>query len=77
MYKLFRLYNQNRRTFWITIGVVIAVYVMIRALNNYAKEVKKAEEESSSRNTTTYSAIYDNPNYSVITDTPVSEEKVK
>ena len=75
MFKLFRLYNQNRATFWIAIGTVIAVITIVRTLNNYAKEVKKAEDKSSSSNTTTYSAIYDNVNYSVITEEVIVEKE--
>ena len=72
MNRLFRWYNQNRRMFWMTIAVVIMVLGVIRILNNYAKTVN---EISSSINTTTYSAVYNNPNYSVITSQPVSETK--
>lgn len=72
MNRFLRFYNQNRRTFWLVVAIVIMVLGIIRLLNNYAKELNK---KSSSSNTTTYSAISQNPNYSVITEEIVDEKQ--
>ena len=63
MNKLLSLYNKNRHTIWVAIAILIMVNFIVRTMNNYAKEQKRI---SSSTNTTTYSEIINNPNYSVI-----------
>lgn len=72
MYRLFRFYNQNRKTIWITIGTVILVFGVIKTLDGLAGRKNRT---SSSINTTTYSAIIENPNYSVISGKEVSSKK--
>ena len=74
MNRIIRFYNQNRRSIWIILFTIVLAFSIIRALNSYAKNSK---EKSSSSNTTTYSAIYDNPNYPVIEGDTPNENKMQ
>lgn len=71
MNRIIRWYNKNRKIFLLAILVIIALSVLPRVLNEFAKS--KKEVSSSINNTTTYN----NEDYSIITGETVEEETSK
>ena len=74
MYKLIRLFNQNRKKILIAILAIVFVIGIIQFLNNFYKEkneqiLKEILNENVEINTSMY-----NPSYSIITGTTISKE---
>lgn len=64
MNRFMRWYNQNRKTVWKLIGIIVIVIIVIQLINHYYK-VKNEEElnnNSQTQNTTTNSSINSNYN---------------
>jgi len=70
MNRLIRWYNQNRRSIWIAVIIAVIAIGLVQVLNSYYKNNSKANVNSSTGNST---AIYNNPNYSVITGDNVTD----
>lgn len=68
MNRFIRWFNQNRKSIWVTVIVVLSIFVLIQLLDNYYKNKK----ENSNAEEKNYS-IYTNPNYSIVTDEVVEE----
>lgn len=80
MYKLFRLYNQNRKQIWLTIGIIIFVFIIIQLLNNVAKiqneEDRQKIKNSQNEETTLNNVVsYDKESKSIISEDSVSGNK--
>lgn len=67
-----RFYNQNRKTIWITIAIIIFTIIIIQALNYIVKNNQNKSINSTSSLNTTSTTNYD-PNYSVITGDKIEE----
>lgn len=72
MGKLFRLYNQNRKTVWITISVLIFAIVIIRTLNGMYKE-NNEQNNVIAENVTENKVSYENQSKSLVSGGTVSE----
>lgn len=72
MGKLFRLYNQNRKTVWITILVLIFAIVIIRTLNRIYKE-NNEQNNVIVENVDKNEVSYENQSKSLISGGTVSE----
>lgn len=74
MNKLIRLYNQNRRKFWLIIIVIIFIFLVIRFFNYMAKSNNEAIKDSSSNNNYTNTiGTSTTPNKSAISNTSVDK----
>lgn len=65
-----RWYNQNRKTIWAVILVIVGVIALIQTLNNYYEKNTEEESSSTSNSTTTYNTN----KYSVVTQQEIKEE---
>ena len=77
MYKLFRLYNQNRKKIWTIIGTIIFIILIIQLLNNIAKQQNEndtKEKENIGSEETTFNNVvsYDKQSESIISDNKVT-----
>ena len=77
MYKLFRLYNQNRKKVWGIIGTIVLVILVIQLLNNIAKQQNEndtREKENMVNKETTFNNVvsYDKQSESIISDSKVT-----
>ena len=63
MNKIVSFYNQNKKTIWVVVLTIIAVFSLIQVFNNYYKNKAKDKSGSANNSTTTYSKN----SYSVVT----------
>lgn len=76
MYKLIRLYNQNRGKFWLAIIIVIFVILIIQVLNNIAKVSNEKEVNNMKNQETTSNNVvsYDKENEPIVSESKPSTE---
>ena len=73
MYKLIRIFNQNRRQILIAILAIVFVLVILRVLNSFAQKTSEEKLQnlliaSNEIDTSTY-----NPSYSIVSGTKISD----
>ncbi len=85
MNRLVRLYNQNRKTIWITIGIIALIILIIQLVNYWVKvdneeTLEKALEEESqtqaSNTTQEYNTVTVDEDYSALTGESLSNNQL-
>ena len=78
MEKIFRFYNQNRKSILLSVLTIVLVIVLVQALNNLVKENTKREKQEQKKNANIIKQeeYKENPDISItISDTQVYEKK--
>ena len=77
MYRLIRLYNQNRAKIWFMVIIIVFIISLIQILNYFAKisNEEKVNNEMENKETTYNNVVsYDKQSESIISNTKLSEE---
>ena len=76
MYKLMRLYNQNRGKFWLIVGVIIFALAIIQVLNSFYKQVNIERTNSNTVSTVnTTKEKYEKESTALVSGGKISETK--